>query len=172
MRLVRLTDHALFSGQLKRDSVRLEKLVTAACTAERITPVEYRVGAIGRRGRAAGSISNPVQGVIVTVLDQGDGRTDIAHAARGVASAYRRGELKDTDLNTLYPDQFAGWLAVDLPQLDLVFKCGQADTLAGLLPWHISVAEIIKFGSHRGITKDAFIAGMGVFAGSDRRFGR
>lgn len=130
------------------------------------------MGGVGHRGRTEGVPTNPDRGVVITVLSQCDGRSDIAHAARGVAGAYRRGELEDSDLNKLYPDGFAGWLGVDLPQLDLVFKCGEIDALAGLLPWHISVAEIIKFGSHHGIQKEGFISGMGVFAGSDRRFGR
>lgn len=160
------------SGKLKRDSARLEKFATVACAAEGIEPVEYRVGGVGHRGRTEGVPTNPDCGVVITVLSQCDGRSDIAHAARGVAGAYRRGELEDSDLNKLYPDGFAGWLGVDLPQLDLVFKCGEIDALAGLLPWHISVAEIIKFGSHHGIQKEGFISGMGVFAGSDRRFGR
>jgi len=159
-------------GELKADSARLSKLVATACRTEDIA-VEYRVGGTGRRGRAAAVPPDPPVGtVVVTVLDSTHGRADIVAGAREIAGAHARGELSEADLAALHPDGLAGWLSVDIPQMDLLFKFGDSDVLAGLLPWHIAVTEIVKFGSHRGIDREAFVAGMGVFAGSDRRFGR
>eukprot|EP00038_Savillea_parva_P013940 m.9629 g.9629 ORF g.9629 m.9629 type:complete len:259 (-) comp2658_c0_seq1:157-933(-) len=160
-------------GQLRHDAVRLEKLIQKACSNEGGHTIDFRVGSQAKRGRASAVPRDPPKDVIVVTVTEGaDGRNDIAQAAREVAGAYRRGEVNETELDALHPDGLAAWLGVDLPQLDLVLRCGSSDTLAGLLPWHIAVAEIVSIGTHHGITKAEFIAGMGAFAVSDRRFGR
>ena len=163
---------------LKSNASRLEQLVRSACTQEGVTAVDFRAGAdisSSGGGGGSGAAESPQGihgGVTVTVFDASDGRSDIARAARNVAAARQQGKLSEAELDALTPDGFGGFLAARVPQIDLVFKFGPVDSLGGMLPWHISVAEIIKFDSVRDVRERDFMDGIGTFVGSDRRFGR
>jgi undecaprenyl pyrophosphate synthase len=147
----------------------------SACSDEGVTAVAFRAGAYSGAYSGVGDakgVDGIHGGVTVTVLDGSDGRADIARAARSVAAARRRGDMSEEELDAMSPDAFGEWLSVRVPQLDLVFKFGACDGLCAMLPWHISVAEIIKFDSVRDVSERAFMDGIGTFVGSDRRFGR
>lgn len=78
--------------------------------------------------------------ISVSILSSEDGRGDIVQAARSISAAVRKGEINSEDLTVA---NFSDWLNVRVPDLDLVLKFGDCDSLLGILPWQLRVSEIM-----------------------------
>eukprot|EP00729_Bicosta_minor_P013693 gene13693-26171_t len=94
-----------------------------------------------------GGIQETEPGFRLNILQLSDGRQDITTAAKAYTEAVCNSTANTADLT---PDEFSGWLGV-ASSPDLVLKFGSDDFLHGLLPWQISVSEILKIRTHKHI---------------------
>lgn len=115
-----------------------------------------------------GGIQETEPGFRLNILQLSDGRQDITTAAKAYTEAVCNSTANTADLT---PDEFSGWLGV-ASSPDLVLKFGSDDFLHGLLPWQISVSEILKIRTHKHILLRTFLNSFRQFGDCSRRFGK
>lgn len=151
-------------GRLKSQASELEESVLRLQQEQDATlPFQFYVGGCSIKE----SVSQKT--ISVSILSSEDGRGDIVQAARSISAAVRKGEINSEDLTVA---NFSDWLNVRVPDLDLVLKFGDCDSLLGILPWQLRVSEIIKHRTHRDVPFGEFSSWLKVFSKINRRLGK
>jgi len=111
-------------------------------------------------------------GFEIRVVTPSDGRQDMAVAARRLCEAVGRKELQPRQINKelVYSslDVLKGF-----PEPDLLLKFDESYVLAGYLPWHLHLTEILHIkGGLRHIRSTRFMSALYAFSDVSQRFGR
>eukprot|EP00049_Salpingoeca_infusionum_P003905 m.72372 g.72372 ORF g.72372 m.72372 type:complete len:386 (-) comp12333_c0_seq2:241-1398(-) len=104
----------------------------------------------------------------IYVASPEDGRQHIVNTVRQRASAAKHSE---TALDPLSVDDFGHLVMDNVPELDLVLMFHNKNTLEGLLPWQLRVAELVTVGPALGATANSIRHAFAVFAKCEKRLG-
>jgi undecaprenyl diphosphate synthase len=99
------------------------------------------------------------------------GRWDIANAARGIASAVERGELRADAINE---QSIAPYFSLnDLPPVDLFLRTGGELRISNFLLWQIAYAELVFLDTlWPDVDATVLTQALDEFANRERRFGK
>jgi undecaprenyl diphosphate synthase len=98
------------------------------------------------------------------------GRDEIARAARRIAEAALRGELKS---EAVTPEFFAGYLdTAGIPDPDLVIRTSGEQRMSNFLPWQSAYSELVFLPCYwPDFTRGHFSEALRQYSARERRFG-
>lgn len=98
------------------------------------------------------------------------GRDEIVRAARGIARAVARGDVKS---DAITAEVFAGFLdTAGIPDPDLIVRTSGEQRMSNFLPWQSAYSELVFLPCYwPDFTADDFAEALRQYAARERRFG-
>lgn len=97
-----------------------------------------------------------------------DGRRHLASIARTFCQAVERRELAPGDITAHSIQQKLG----DVPDPELLLRCGNVHSLLGFPPWQIRLTEIISLPTHHNLRFPEFVEALVHYGRREQRFGK
>jgi undecaprenyl diphosphate synthase len=147
---------------------------------EEILDNGIRLNAIGEVDRLPRYVREPLErlreesrdnkGMVLTLALSYGGREELLHAARGLAEAAARGEVR---LERLEPRDLERFLwTSDLPAVDLVVRTSGESRLSNFLLWQAAYAELVFTDAlWPDFRTEAFLRCLAQYQQRERRFG-
>uniref|UniRef100_A0A023FZK1 ditrans,polycis-polyprenyl diphosphate synthase [(2E,6E)-farnesyldiphosphate specific] n=1 Tax=Amblyomma parvum TaxID=251391 RepID=A0A023FZK1_AMBPA len=97
-----------------------------------------------------------------------DGRPHLASIARTFCQAVERGEMRPHDITPHLIQRKLG----DVPDPELLLRCGYVHSLLGYPPWQIRLTEIITLPTHHNLRLSEFLEALVKYNTREQRFGK
>ncbi|XP_050025956.1 dehydrodolichyl diphosphate synthase complex subunit nus1-like isoform X1 [Dermacentor andersoni] len=108
------------------------------------------------------------QHINVHLASGDDGRPHLASIARTFCQAVERGEMVPSDITPHLIQQELG----DVPDPELLLKCGCVHSLLGYPPWQIRLTEIVTLPTHHNLRLSEFFEALAKYNKREQRFGK
>lgn len=108
------------------------------------------------------------QHINVHLASGDDGRPQLASIARTFCQAVERREMAPSDITPHLIQRELG----DVPDPELLLRCGCVHSLLGYPPWQIRLTEIVTLPTHRNLQLSEFLEALVKYNKREQRFGK
>lgn len=108
------------------------------------------------------------QHINVHLASGDDGRPHLASIARTFCQAVERGEMAPSDITPHLIQRELG----DVPDPELLLRCGCVHSLLGYPPWQIRLTEIVTLPTHHNLRLSEFLEALAKYNKREQRFGK